>query len=282
MFALTPGQPIQIAEGVWRLLALNPGIMSGPGTNTYLLEGSNGLVVLDPGPEDPRHIANIEAAAQQIGLPVRQILVTHTHRDHSPAALALHEQTGAPRGGPCVVNDNLQDQHWQPDQLLNDGDIITLGALGELTVIATPGHVSNHLCFLLHRHGMLFSGDHLINGSTVVIAPPSGSMGAYIRSLNKLLDHDIHVIAPGHGDLIHQPQQAIEQTVSHRLKREHKVRSALSERPNSSASDLVAVVYDDTPAFLHPIAEFSLLAHLIKLSEDGDATVDGGRYTLVG
>jgi len=280
MFALTPGQPVQIAEGVWRLLALNPGMMSGPGTNTYLLEGAAGLVVLDPGPEDPRHIANIEAAAQQIGKPVRQILVTHTHRDHSPASLALHEQTGAPRLGPSVVNDNLQDQHWQPDQLLSDGDSVALGALGELTVISTPGHVSNHLCFLLNCHGMLFSGDHLINGSTVVIAPPSGSMGDYIRSLNKLLDHDIHVIAPGHGDLIHQPQQAIEQTISHRLKREHKVRSALSERPNSSASDLVAVVYDDTPAFLHPIAEFSLLAHLIKLTEDGDARVDGGRYTL--
>ncbi|MDF1780413.1 MAG: MBL fold metallo-hydrolase [Alcanivoracaceae bacterium] len=279
MFALTPGQPVQIAEGVWRLLALNPGMMSGPGTNTYLIRYLDGLIVLDPGPEDPRHVINIEVAAQQLSLPVKKILVTHTHRDHSPAAHALHAQTGAPLCGPGTIDDNLQDERWHPHEQLADGDKIELGH-STLTVISTPGHVGNHLCYLLESEGMLFSGDHLINGSTVVIAPPSGSMSAYLKSLEKLLPFDIHVIAPGHGDLIHQPKQAVEQTISHRLKREHKVRTALSERPNSSASELVKVVYDDTPAFLHPIAEFSLLAHLIKLCEDGVAVVENSRYTL--
>lgn len=280
MFALTPGQPVRIADGVWRLLALNPGMMSGPGTNTYLLRDRDGLLVLDPGPDDARHLANIEAAARQLALPVRTILVTHTHRDHSPAAHLLHTHTGAPLLGPGVVHDNLQDERWQAHRELRDGDVLALDDT-RLRVIATPGHVSNHLCYLLEREGMLFSGDHLINGSTVVIAPPSGSMSAYLASLEKLLDLDLHVIAPGHGDLIHQPVQAIEQTISHRLKREHKVRQALAERPASSAAELVKVVYDDTPPFLHPIAEFSLLAHLIKLCEDGVARDDDSRYTLV-
>lgn len=280
MFALTPGQPVEIAEGVWRLLALNPGMMSGPGTNTYLIDAGDGLIVLDPGPEDPRHQANIEAAARQLAKPVHTVLVTHTHRDHSPAAHGLLPVTGARLLGPDVVNDNLQDPHWKPHQILADGDTLPL-ASGALTVIATPGHVSNHLCYLHTATGMLFSGDHLINGSTVVIAPPSGSMNAYIASLKKLLAFDIHVIAPGHGDLIHQPAQAIEQTISHRLKREHKVTSVLSERPGSSAAELVAAVYDDTPPFLHPIAEFSLLAHLIKLVEDDRAVCNDNRYTLL-
>lgn len=280
MFALTPGQPVKIAAGVWRLLALNPGMMSGPGTNTYLLERPDGLVVLDPGPDDSRHLANIEAAARQLDLPIRDILVTHTHRDHSPAAHALHTHTGAPLLGPEVVHDNLQDERWQAHRELHDGDVVPLGDT-QLRVIATPGHVSNHLCYLLESEGMLFSGDHLINGSTVVIAPPSGSMNAYLHSLEKLLQYDLHVIAPGHGDLIHQPHQAIEQTISHRLKREHKVRTCLADLPGSSAAELVKRVYDDTPPFLHPIAEYSLLAHLIKLCEDGVAAEQDGRYTLV-
>lgn len=280
MFALTPGQPVAIADGIWRLLALNPGMMSGPGTNTYLIAEGPGLIVLDPGPDDPRHLANIDAAARQLERPVTTILVTHTHRDHSPASHPLQGTTGARLLGPERVEDALQDPAWQPTHPLVDGDKLPL-TQGELRVIATPGHVSNHLCFLHTSTGILFSGDHLINGSTVVIAPPSGSMSAYLQSLEKLLRFDVHTIAPGHGDLIHQPAQAIERTISHRLKREHKVKTALAERPDSSAADLVAQVYDDTPAFLHPIAEFSLLAHLIKLVEDGAARSEDHRFTLL-
>lgn len=280
MFALTPGQPIQIADGVWRLLALNPGMMSGPGTNTYLIDMGSSLAVLDPGPEDSRHLDNIEAAAHQLGRTLELVLVTHTHRDHSPAAHPLAARTGARVIGPKPVDDRLQDESWSPQQIIGDGDRVAVGGRA-LRVIATPGHVSNHLCYLLEHEQMLFSGDHLINGSTVVIAPPSGSMSAYLASLERLLAEDIHVIAPGHGDLIHHPRQAIEQTINHRLKREHRVRQALVERPASTAAELVPVVYEDVPAFLHPIAEYSLLAHLIKLYEDGLATETDGRYTLL-
>lgn len=274
MFALTPGKPVQIDDGVWRLLALNPGMMSGPGTNTYLLAGSDSLWVLDPGPADSRHVDNILAAAAEIGLPIGHVLCTHTHRDHSPCAALLAEAQSVHCHGPAVLDDPLQDDTWRPQAVLGDGERIDDGSL-QLSVISTPGHVSNHLCFL-SANGMLFSGDHLINGSTVVIAPPSGSMGAYLDSLRKLQQHSIRVIAPGHGDLIHDPAGAIAGTIAHRLQREDKVLAALSAAEGvCQPADLVASVYEDVPAFLHPIAEFSLHAHLIKLAEDGRAVQSG-------
>lgn len=281
MFALTPGRPVGIAEGVWRLLALNPGMMSGPGTNTYLLEARDGLWVIDPGPEDERHLANILAAADEIGRPVTRVLVTHTHRDHSPCAHQLVARTGAVLLGPAAVDDNLQDERWQVTDPLTEGVRLDLGH-DTLRVLATPGHVSNHLCYLLEGRRMLFSGDHIINGSTVVIAPPAGSMSAYLTSLQRLLDEPLEVIAPGHGDLLHTPYQSIEQLIGHRLKREQRVRDALARHPGSTAAELVGEVYEDVPAFLHPVAEYSLLAHLIKLVEDGVAMERERRFTLRG
>lgn len=278
MFALTPGHAVAIADGIWRLLALNPGMMSGPGTNTYLIRDQGGLLVLDPGPADQRHIDNILQAATELQLPIRRILVTHTHRDHSPAVALLRAPTKAQVLGPEIVRDNLQDDSWAPDQVLEDGAILELGGGQQLRVIATPGHVSNHLCYLHLPQQLLFSGDHLINGSTVVIAPPSGSMRAYLRSLRKLLDEPIAMIAPGHGDVLREPRLTIEATIGHRLAREEKVWLALKAAPGSDASDLVAEVYRDVPAFLHPIAAFSLSAHLIKLKEEGRATEQDGRY----
>src|SRR5690606_34818277 len=176
MSSLIPGQPSLVAPGVWRVLALNPGMMTGPGTNSYLLASDEGLILLDPGPVDARHADNLRAAAAGIGQPITRVLVTHTHRDHSPNA---GEFGDARHLGPLPPDDGLQDEHWQPDQLLNDGDSLPLANGRTLRVIATPGHVSNHLCYLLEEEGLLFSGDHLIQGSTVVIAPPSGSMADY-------------------------------------------------------------------------------------------------------
>jgi len=280
MFALTPGQPVEIAPGIWRLLALNPGMMSGPGTNTYLITDGDGLAVLDPGPADSRHVDNILRASTALARPLKRLLVTHTHRDHSPAVALLREHCRGPVEGPEVVNDNLQDDSWAPDRTLQDNEILDLGTI-RLRVLATPGHVSNHLCYLVEQSGLLFSGDHLINGSTVVIAPPSGSMGHYLRSLRRLLDEPISVIAPGHGDLIHQPTITVEATIGHRLAREEKVFVSLSEHPGSAASDLVARVYSDVPTFLHGVAAFSLEAHLIKLVEDGRACVKEQLYWAV-
>src|SRR5690554_2072438 len=141
MFSLTPGQPVAIADGVWRLLALNPGMMSGPGTNTYLIAQGDGLAVLDPGPADSRHVDNILNAAQNLGRPLRTLLVTHTHRDHSPA-IALLRAHGSEVVGPPVLDDPLQDDSWAPDRVLKDGERLPFGEL-TLRVIATPGHVSN-------------------------------------------------------------------------------------------------------------------------------------------
>jgi hydroxyacylglutathione hydrolase len=270
MFALTPGKAIAIADGVWRVLALNPGMMSGPGTNSYLLEDENGLLVVDPGPDDERHLNNLIEAAKEIGLPISAVLCTHTHRDHSPLAARISAQLSVPMIGPAVISDNLQDESWHPARQLSDGECLPLANGQQLKAISTPGHVSNHLCYLIEPLGLLLSGDHLINGSTVVIAPPSGSMSAYLSSLQKLNDYAINVIAPGHGELIEDPQKVVTSTIEHRLKREQKVLEALEKHAGEpcTAAKLVPAVYSDVPVFLHPIAEFSLLAHLIKLAED--------------
>lgn len=276
MSALIPGKPTLIAPGAWRLLALNPGMMTGPGTNTYLV-GKSELAVIDPGPADERHLENILRAADTIGAPIRQVLVTHTHRDHSPGAALLARELALEVIGPEVPADGLQDESFRPGRLIADGDSISVGPLA-LRAIATPGHVSNHFCYLLEREQLLFTGDHLIHGSTVVIAPPSGSMSDYIASLRRLLDEPVEVMAPGHGDLIREPVETLEKTIAHRLERERKVAAALANHPESTAADLVKVVYSDVPAFLHNIATLSLEAHLIKLVEDGRATANGARY----
>jgi glyoxylase-like metal-dependent hydrolase (beta-lactamase superfamily II) len=280
MFALTPGQPVEIGSGIWRLLALNPGMMSGPGTNTYLIADHDGLAVLDPGPADSRHVDNILSAASALGMPLTRVLATHTHRDHSPAVALLRGHCSGPVLGPPVLDDPLQDDSWAPDLVLVDGQRIDMGQL-KLRVIATPGHVSNHLCYLEETSGLLFSGDHLINGSTVVIAPPAGSMSAYLESLSRLLDESISHIAPGHGDLIRDPVRTIEATIGHRLTREEKIFQALANQPNSLATDLVSVVYNDVPGFLHGVAAFSLEAHLIRLAEMKRAVrAEDGRYRV--
>ncbi|EKF74042.1 metallo-beta-lactamase family protein [Alcanivorax hongdengensis A-11-3] len=271
MASLIPGQLTPIAEHAWRVLARNPGMMTGPGTNSYLF-GDQALTVVDPGPADPEHLDALLKGARSLGKPINQVLVTHTHRDHSPGALALVAATGAHCVGPFVPDDGLQDETWQADRQLNDGDAVDCGG-ASLTAIATPGHVSNHFCYQA-ASGLLFTGDHLIQGSTVVIAPPSGSMQAYFASLRKLQDRGITLMAPGHGDVIDNPDTVIAGTLAHRQKREDKVLSALdgTSRPLTS---LVKVVYDDVPEFLHGVAQLSLQAHLIKLAEDGKANESG-------
>ena len=267
MASLIPGQLTPIGDHAWRVLARNPGMMTGPGTNSYLF-GKDSLTVIDPGPEDQEHLQALLQAARTLGKPIDQVVVTHTHRDHSPGALALVAATGARCLGPSVPDDGLQDESWQADRLLAEGDRVDCGGVS-LQVIETPGHVGNHLCYL-SDDGMLFTGDHLIQGSTVVIAPPSGSMQAYFASLRKLQQRGITRMAPGHGDLISDPEETLAHTLAHRQKREDKVLDALLGDPQTLAV-LVKVVYDDVPEFLHGVAQFSLQAHLIKLAEDGKA-----------
>lgn len=267
--------PKRLDSLVTRITAGNPGVMTGPGTNTYLV-GEHDIAVIDPGPADPVHVQAIIAAAQ--GRPIRWILCTHTHRDHSPAAQLLKAATGAQvlgRAAPDAVN---HDQSFAPDRTLADGDIVDIGGAA-LIAIHTPGHASNHLCFLLERTGMLFTGDHVMQGSTVVIWPPDGNMNDYLASLHKLLAREIAILAPAHGYLIGRPGHEIERLVEHRLARERKVRAAL-ERAGGSATleSILPDVYDDVPTAIHPVAARSLLAHLEKLVTDGEIHLHEGRY----
>lgn len=277
MAALIPGQATPIAPHAWRVLGRNPGMMTGPGTNSYLL-GDRALTAIDPGPEDPEHTRALLHAAEHLGRPIERILVTHTHRDHSPGARALAEATGAEMLGPPVPNDGLQDESWSPARLLGHGDQLDCGGVS-LEVIATPGHVGNHLCYLMVDQRLLFTGDHLIQGSTVVIAPPSGSMAEYMSSLALLRDYRIDTMAPGHGELITEPMATVDKTLAHRRERERKVFEALDASP-VTVQELVKRVYADVPDFLHGVACLSLEAHLIKLRDEDRVSHEQGKWSV--
>ena len=270
---LVAGTIVTLSPGVRRLIAPNAGMMTGPGTNTYLL-GERSIAVIDPGPAIDTHIQNlIDAAAA----PIRWILVTHTHPDHSPAAMALAKATGAETLGIPAPQGRHQDQTFVPDRILTDGELFSTDEF-ELEVVHTPGHASNHLCYLQTECRWLFTGDHIINGSTVVIDPPDGSMSDYIQSLQKLKTMKIDAFAPGHGAVLDNVQKALDWIISHRLQRESKVVEKLMAHPATSLAELVVHVYDDVNASLHTLAERSLLAHLLKLELDGRAVRQEDRW----
>ncbi len=274
-FVIQPGIAKRLDRYVTRLTAANPGAMTGPGTNTYLV-GEKEIAVIDPGPPIESHVANIvKAGAGRI----RWILTTHTHMDHSPASLALKAATGAQILGQRAPAGSNQDQSYAPDRVLADGEGVSIGNL-RLRAIHTPGHASNHLCYLLEETRMLFTGDHVMQGSTVVINPPDGDMRAYLASLEKLLGIDVAIFAPGHGYLIGAPHKEVKRLVAHRLAREAKVAAALKSRGAATPHELVSVVYDDVSPKLHPVALRSLTAHLDKLVAEGRARQAAGRYIL--
>lgn len=271
--SLEPGTVVTLARGVRRLLAPNPGVMTGPGTNTYLL-GERRVTVLDPGPAIESHVEAIRAAA---GERLEAIVVTHTHTDHSPAARLLAAASAVPVLGRPAPDGPHQDRRFAPDRVLADGDTLSCDGL-DLDVLHTPGHASNHLCYLLRGAGMLFTGDHIINGSTVVIDPPDGDMKAYLEALERLGRERIEVIAPGHGELIDEPYAALDALIAHRLERERVVAEALAAHPGLTLERLVPHVYADVDRKLYPIAERSLLAHLRKLESEGRAVARDGRW----
>jgi glyoxylase-like metal-dependent hydrolase (beta-lactamase superfamily II) len=265
----------ELAAGVRRLVAPNPSMMTGPGTNTYLL-GRDEIGVIDPGPAIDLHIDRIQETA---GASIAWILVTHTHPDHSPAAAKLAAATGAELLGHPAPRGRHQDQTFKPGRIPQDGDVFEAADFS-LQIVHTPGHASNHLCYLHTELNWLFTGDHIINGSTVVIDPPDGNMGDYIRSLERLRKIQISAIAPGHGAVIENPYEVIDWHIKHRLEREAKVVAALKGAPNSTSRELVAEVYQDVDKKLHELAEHSLLAHLIRLEEECRATMLRGRWKL--
>ena len=267
--SLTSGQLDEIAPGVRRLVARNPGFMTGPGTNTYLV-GAQRCAVIDPGPHDVVHIERILEAA---GGRVSAILATHTHPDHSPAVAARAQSTGAEVLGRGPPVHGRQDATFAPTRVLNDGDVVQVGDMA-LRAIHTPGHASNHVCYLLEGSGMLFSGDHVMQGSTVVIGPPDGDMKVYLQSLARLQREPVTRIAPGHGTVIEDAQGEVARLIAHRLQREAKVVERLRRAGRVTIDVLVASVYDDVDPRLHPVAKGSLLAHLLKLEADGRAARD--------
>jgi glyoxylase-like metal-dependent hydrolase (beta-lactamase superfamily II) len=267
---LSSGQLDTIAPYVRRLVANNPSFMTGPGTNTYIV-GRERFAVIDPGPADDKHVQRILFETQRA---IDYVLVTHTHGDHSPAAKLLAAACGAQLLGRPAPADGRQDLSFDPHRMLVDGDSIELDA-GVLRALHTPGHASNHVCYLLEDAGLLFTGDHLMQGSTVVIAPPDGNMKHYLESLERLKREAVTRLAPGHGLTIEDAQAEIKRIVSHRLQREAKVLEKLTERAHATLDELVMFVYDDVDPRIHPLAKSSLLAHLQKLAADGKAVVEG-------
>lgn len=266
----------ELSAGVRRVLAPNPSMMTGPGTNTYLF-GNDVVAVVDPGPIIPEHVERIVELAPRIGW----VLVTHTHPDHSPAATVLADTCNAELLGMPPPATAHQDQTFVPQRVLGDGDALETDEF-RLMAIHTPGHASNHLCYRHEASNAIVTGDHVIDGSTVVINPPDGNMRDYLDALRRLRSLEPDTLLPGHGERIDDPARVIDWIIEHRLEREAKVVAALTSRAGSAAAELVPVVYRDVPEHLYGWAERSLLAHLIKLVEDERAVVADGRYTMTG
>ena len=270
------GKVVQISPLIRRITAGNGSVFTGPGTNTYLV-GKENVTVIDPGPAMEQHIEVILRASKNI----KQILVTHTHPDHSPGVRLLKRELDVPAYGMITSSSKNQDKTFHPERILLDGELLREDEYS-LEVIHTPGHASNHLCFFLEEEKFLFTGDHIMSGSTVVIGPPDGNMKQYIESLEKLKNYDAKKLAPGHGDVMEGLNQIADWIIDHRLKREKKVFDALKVVSRGTPDSLVEKVYDDVDSSLFPIAKASLLAHLIKLEEDKLIIKEGEEYVWEG
>jgi glyoxylase-like metal-dependent hydrolase (beta-lactamase superfamily II) len=265
---------------VRRIVCENPSSMTGPGTNTYLV-GIDEIAVIDPGPDIPAHL---DAIAGCGGDRIRWILLTHTHPDHAPGALGLKQRTGAEVLGFAPTATSAATGDFDLDGTLGDGDVIEATEY-HLVALHTPGHASNHLCFLLPEERTLFTGDHIMQGSTVVISPPDGDMKAYLESLERLktIKPRLRAIAPGHGHLIQNPTAVIDEYIAHRIAREEQVLGALRAAGTATIPELVATIYTDTPVAMHGWAARSVWAHLRKLAQEGQATGEGldDRWSIV-
>jgi len=285
---IVPGMVTTLSPTVQRVTAGNPGMMTGPGTNTYLLGGNKTVAVIDPGPLLDEHVQAILAALA--GRRVDAILVTHTHQDHSPASVPLAAALQASQGTrPLIIGMPAppnQDPNFAPDHVPVHGEKLMVGGCS-LRVFHTPGHASNHLCYLHEAESLMFTGDHIMQGSTVVINPPDGDMVAYIASLRDLERcaeaERFAWLAPAHGFLIDQPVRAMRRLIAHRLAREAKVIEALEAFPGGRIAELMTVAYDDVPVARNMVASRSLLAHLNKLKQEGRAVeTDAGWIRVEG
>ena len=267
-----------VAPGVRRVVAANPSPMTFTGTASYLV-GETEVAVIDPGPDDPAHVAALAQAAGPGR--VRAILVTHAHRDHCGGAAALARLTGAPvhafavpppAADPALGGGEGVDAAFRPDATLDDGDAL-VGAGWRLTALHTPGHLSDHLCFALEGAGLLFTGDTVMGWSTTLVSPPGGDMGAFMASLERLAAGRWTAFLPGHGRPVADPAAMLAWQLAHRRAREAQIVAALAEGPADPAA-LVRRLYADTDPRLWPAAERNVLAHLLALVATGRAAAD--------
>ena len=269
-------QPVPLLRNVTRITASNPGAMTGPGTNSYLVgDPDTGYLAIDPGPDDPEHIEQLWRAA---GGDIRMIVCTHSHPDHAPGARPLQAKCSArpPVLGLPSAPTARHASAFVPDRVLAHGQTLVLeggDVRHSLRVIHTPGHAANHLCLVLLEDGLLFSGDHVLNGSTTVVDPPDGDMTDYLDSLDRLsaacATHEIAFILPAHGHVLGFAERAIAHLKAHRLQREAKVIAAMQAKPDGDLDEWVALAYDDVPQRMWPVAKRSLLAHVQRLESLG-------------
>ena len=277
------GTAVPVAPRVRRLTAQNPGPFTFHGTNTYLVGDAGSLAVIDPGPDDPRHLAALLEAIG--GARVSHILVTHTHRDHSPGAAALAAATGAPRlaAGPhrparpprpdeTARLDAGGDTDFVPDIALADGALVE-GDGFTLTAVATPGHTGNHLAFSLDGEEWLFSGDHVMAWSTSIVAPPDGAMADYMASLARLAARPERAYLPGHGGAVTDAPAYVAALAAHRRGRERAIRARLAAGDETIPA-IVRAVYVGLDPALEPAAGLSVLAHLEDLAGRGLVAAD--------
>lgn len=267
------GSAVEIlSTAVRRLVAPNESLMTGPGTNTYIV-GLPPVVVIDPGSMQPEHLESIRREG-----PVGVIVVTHAHPDHLAGAFELHETTGAP----IAASGKLWDKVGfpVPGRTLREGDRVDGGGIS-LTVLETPGHASDHICLFLEGESALFSGDLILGEGTAVISPPDGDLASYLASLNKVAALKPERLYPGHYPPRDDASSWIDWYISHRLERETQIMDCLVERP-LSVPEIVERVYASYPKEIHPVAERSVLAHLFKLEKEKKVTEDGGIYRMVG
>jgi glyoxylase-like metal-dependent hydrolase (beta-lactamase superfamily II) len=266
------GVAIDCLPGITRVVARNPSVMTYQGTNTYLIEAADGLSVLDPGPDDKQHVADIMQAAGTRR--IERIIVSHAHSDHFGAAAALKAASGAPLYGYKISG----DERFKADIKLADGEIVA-GLKG----VFTPGHAADHLSFEYHVPGtgkILFSADHVMSWSSSIVNPPGGDMRAYYASLELLLDRDDVLYLPGHGPALPDPRSMVAEMLAHRKAREATIMAELVNQP-WKIPPLAEKLYAKTNLFLKMAAERNVLAHLLKLQAEGIATVDAEEWRLV-
>ncbi|WP_339716638.1 MBL fold metallo-hydrolase [uncultured Sneathiella sp.] len=272
------GASEELSPLVRRVIAQNPSAFTFHGTGTYII-GKGEVAVIDPGPLDGAHVGALMAALK--GEMVTHILITHTHRDHSPAAEPLKQLTGAktygfgPHGG-GKMGAGLEeggDMDFVPDVALEDNDVI-LGNGWTVDVIHTPGHLSNHVCFGLREEKTLFTGDHVMGWSTTVVSPPDGNMSQYMQSLEKLLSFDYHTYWPTHGPAITETGPFVEALIAHRQERMDQIRQCLKSGP-MTIPKMVKRMYTDVPANLHPAAARSVFAHILHMVNEGEIKTEG-------